>query len=140
MDEEKILQAIANLAATVTQGFSDMEGRFEGIEDRLDKQEKKLRRTAVRQQLQADQIDELGRIVRDMAETAPLRSWDGSAAICKEDAYRSFEELGVGRRTAMKALERAGVIWTDNRNRRTKTIWLDGKCQRVIIVEMGGDS
>lgn len=140
MDEEKILQAIANLATTVSQGFSNMEGRFESIEGRLDKQEKKLRRTAVRQQLQAEQIDELGKIVLDMAESAPLRSWDSSAAICKEDAYRSFEEMGVGRRTAMRALEKAGLIWTDSGHKRTKTIWLDGKCQRVIIVEMGGES
>ena len=74
-----------------------------------------------------------------MAENAPLRSWGGSAAICKEDAYQSFEEIGVGRRIAMRALEKAGAIRADKNSRRTKVIRLDGKCQRVIIVEMGGD-
>lgn len=60
-------------------------------------------------------------------------------AICKEEAYQSFEEIGVGRRTAMRALEKAGAIRADKNSRRTKVIRLDGKCQRVIIVEMGGD-
>lgn len=39
----------------------------------------------------------------------------------------------------MRALEKAGAIRADKNSRRTKVIWLDGKCQRVIIVEMGGD-
>lgn len=137
-NEQMILQAIAQLTDTVTKGFQGMEGRFEGIESRLDGQERKLRRTAVRQ-LQDSQIEELSRIVQDMAENTPLRSWDGSAAICKEDAYQSFEEIGVGRRIAMRALEKAGAIRADKNSRRTKVIRLDGKCQRVIIVEMGGD-
>lgn len=46
-NEQMILQAIAQLTDTVTKGFQDMEGRFEGIENRLDGQERKLRRTAV---------------------------------------------------------------------------------------------
>lgn len=138
-NEQMILQTIAQLTDTVTKGFQDMEGRFEGIESRLDGQERKLRRTAVRQQLQDSQIEELSRIVQDMAENAPLRSWDGSAAICKEDAYQNFEEIGVGRRIAMRALEKAGAIRADKNSRRTKVIRLDGKCQRVIIVEMGDD-
>lgn len=133
-NEQMILQAIAQLTDTVTKGFQDMEGRFEGIESRLDGQERKLRRTAVRQQLQDSQIEELSKIVQDMAENTPLRSWDGSAAICKEEAYQSFEEIGVGRRTAMRALEKAGAIRADKNSRRTKVIRLDGKCQRVIIV------
>ena len=130
-NEQMILQAIAQLTDTVTKGFQDMEGRFEGIESRLDGQERKL--------LQDSQIEELSKIVQDMAENAPLRSWDGSAAICKEEAYQSFEEIGVGRRIAMRALEKAGAIRADKNSRRTKVIRLDGKCQRVIIVEMGGD-
>lgn len=134
-NEQMILQAIAQLTDTVTKGFQDMEGRFEGIESRLDGQERKLRRTAVRQQLQDSQIEELSKIVQDMAENAPLRSWDGSAAICKEEAYQRFEEIGVGRRIAMRALEKAGAIRADKNSRRTKVIRLDGKCQRVIIVE-----
>lgn len=138
-NEQMILQAIAQLSDTVTKGFQDMEGRFEGIESRLEGQERKLRRTAVRQQLQDSQIEELSKIVQGMAENAPLRSWGGSAAICKEDAYQSFEEIGVGRRIAMRALEKAGAIRADKNSRRTKVIRLDGKCQRVIIVEMGGD-
>lgn len=39
----------------------------------------------------------------------------------------------------MRALEKAGAIRADKNSRRTKVIRLDGKCQRVIIVEMGGD-
>lgn len=70
-NEQMILQAIAQLTDTVTKGFQDMEGRFEGIESRLDGQERKLRRTAVRQQLQDSQIEELSKIVQDMAENAP---------------------------------------------------------------------
>ena len=37
-NEQMILQAIAQLTDTVTKGFQDMEGRFEGIESRLDGQ------------------------------------------------------------------------------------------------------
>lgn len=138
-NEQMILQAIAQLSDTVTKGFRDMEGRFESVESRLDAQEKSLRRTAVRQQLQDGKIRELSKIVHDMAETSPLKSWEDSAAIRKEDAYQSFEEAGVGRRTAMRALEKDGAIRADRNGKRTKVIWLDGKCQRVIIVEMGGD-
>lgn len=71
-NEQMILQAITQLTDTVTKGFQDMEGRFEGIESRLDGQERKLRRTAVRQQLQDSQIEELSKIVQDMAENAPF--------------------------------------------------------------------
>lgn len=56
-----------------------------------------------------------------------------------QDMEGRFEEIGVGRRIAMRALEKAGAIRADKNSRRTKVIRLDGKCQRVIIVEMGGD-
>ena len=51
----------------------------------------------------------------------------------------TFFNKVVGRRIAMRALEKAGAIRADKNSRRTKVIRLDGKCQRVIIVEMGGD-
>ena len=34
----------------------------------------------------------------------------------------------------MKALREAGTIRPGHEDRNTDTIWLDGKCQRVIIV------
>lgn len=139
MDNEQIFKAIEDLTEAVKKGFGDMEDRFGSIEVRLDAQEKKMLRTAVRQQLQDSKIQELSQIVHDMAETAPLRSWPDRAAIRKEDAYQRFEEAGVGRRIAMRALEKAGAIQADQYSRRTKVIHLDGKCQRVIIVEMGGE-
>ena len=57
-------------------------------------------------------------------------------------------ESGISARAAVpsgastgsrEALEKAGAIRADKNSRRTKVIRLDGKCQRVIIVEMGGD-
>lgn len=140
MDNEKaILEAISDLRNAVSQGFNDMDGRFESLESRLGGQEKKLRRTEARQRKQAGEIAELQKIVRDLAQHAPLRDWGDTAAIRKEDAYRGFEQLGVGKVVAMRELEKAGTIRTTNDSKRTKTIWLDGKCQRVIIVEMGGE-
>lgn len=38
MNEDKVLEALAQLNATMQQGFSEMSGRFEDIERRLGKQ------------------------------------------------------------------------------------------------------
>ena len=59
MNEEKVLEALAQLNATMERGFSEMSGRFEAIESRLGKQEKTIKRTAKRQRLQASEIEQL---------------------------------------------------------------------------------
>lgn len=111
-----------------------MEGRFEAIESRLGKQEKKVRRTARQQQLQASEIEKLKAIVQRLARQAPVRTYDDASAIRRDAAYQEFEECGIDKVTAMKALREGGAIRRGHQGRNTDTIWLDGKCQRVIIV------
>ena len=113
-----------------------MTGRFEAIEDRLDRQEKKTRKTAKRQQLQAAEIAELKEAVRDLAEREPLRTWPDAAAIKKESAYREFEERGVGKVTALRALQQDGTIKTDAGGKRTQVIRIGGGVQRVLVVQI----
>lgn len=138
--EEKILEALANLTATMEKGFSEMNGRFESIESRLDQQEKKSRRTYRCQQLQAAEIERLKEIVHGLAHDAPVRVWEDSAAIRKSDAYPMFEEEGISSRKAMRALRNAGAIKLAAHGRsNTPTVWLDGKSQRVIVVQIGGE-
>lgn len=134
MSEDKVLEAIAKLAAAVENGFSSMDGRFEAIESRLGKQEKKARRTARQQQLQASEIEKLKAIVQRLARQAPVRTYDDASAIRRDAAYQEFEECGIDKVTAMKALREGGAIRRGHQGRNTDTIWLDGKCQRVIIV------
>ena len=104
-NEQMILRAIAQLTDTVTKGFQDMEGRFEGIESRLDGQERKLRRTAVRQQLQDSQIEELSKIVQDMAENAPPSELGRQ---CRHLQGRSLPELRGDRSRQAHRHEGAG--------------------------------
>lgn len=134
VDEQKVLEALAKLNKTVERGFSGMNKRFEAIESRLGRQEKKAQRTARQQRLQAAEIDELKRIVRRLAKQAPVRTYDDASAIRKEGAYQAFEECGIDKVAAMKALQECGAIRRGHQGRNTDTIWLDGKCQRVIIV------
>lgn len=134
MNEDKVLEALAKLTATMEKGFSDMNGRFEAIEERLGRQEKKARRTSRQQRLQASEIEKLKHIVRTLARQAPVRTYDDASAIRKEGAYQEFEECGIDKVTAMKALRECGAIRRGHQGRNTDTIWLDGKCQRVIIV------
>lgn len=134
MNEEKVLEAIEKLTATMEKGFSDMNGRFEAIESRLWRQEKKAQRTARQQRLQASEIEKLKRIVQRLARQDPVRTYDDASAIRKEGAYQEFEECGIDKVTAMKALQECGAIRRGHQGRNTDTIWLDGKCQRVIIV------
>lgn len=134
MSEDKVLEAIAKLAAAVENGFSSMDGRFEAIESRLGKQEKKARRTVRQQQLQASEIEKLKAIVQRLARQAPVRTYDDASAIRRDAAYQEFEECGIDKVTAMKALREGGAIRRGHQGRNTDTIWLDGKCQRVIIV------
>lgn len=133
-NEEKILEAIQNLAASMEQGFSNMNGRFEAIEDRLSQQETKTKKTYRLQQAQAEDIESLKSIVRDMAKKAPLRVWEDGTAIERDDAYLRFEKIGIGRRKAMRALRNAGAIRLGTQGKNTVTIYFDGHCQRVIVV------
>ena len=135
-NEEKILDALANLTAAMQKGFADMGGRFEAIEDRLDRQEKKTRKNAQRQQLQAAEIAELKEAVRGLAEREPLRTLHNGTAIRKESAYREFEAQGVGKVTALRALQKEGTIKAGDGNKRTQVIRIDGGVQRVLVVQI----
>lgn len=134
MNEEKVLEALAQLNATMQHGFSEMSGRFEAIESRLGKQEKTIKRTAKRQRLQASEIEQLKAVVQDLARQAPVRNYGDASAIRRDAAYHGFKRCGIDKVTAMKALREAGTIRPGHEDRNTDTIWLDGKCQRVIIV------
>lgn len=116
------------------QRIADLESRLSEVEKRLEGQERKARRASQFQQLQEAEIQKLKEIALSLASEEPLRSGDGAAAISKETAYQRFEECGVGKVTAMRALRKAGVLRLDRAGRNTTTIWLNGKCQRVIIV------
>ena len=134
MNEEKVLEALAQLNATMERGFSEMSGRFEAIESRLGKQEKTIKRTAKRQRLQASEIEQLKAVVQDLARQAPVRNYGDASAIRRDAAYHGSKRCGIDKVTAMKALREAGTIRPGHEDRNTDTIWLDGKCQRVIIV------
>lgn len=134
MNEDKVLEALAQLNATMQRGFSEMSGRFEDIERRLGKQEKTAKRTAQRQRLQASEIEQLKAVVQDLARQAPVRDYGDASAIRRDAAYHGFKRCGIDKVTAMKALREAGTIRPGHEDRNTDTIWLDGKCQRVIIV------
>jgi len=134
VNEDKILQAIASLTATMEKGFSDMSARFEAIEDRLGSQERKTRKTAQRQALQESEIRKLKEIVQRLATSEPCWSQGNTAAIRKESAYREFGECGIGKVTAMRALRKTGVVKQDPEGKNTCTIYLDGECTRVIVV------
>ena len=112
------------------QRIADLESRLSEVEKRLEGQ----KRASQFRQLQEAEIQKLKEIALSLASEEPLRSGDGAAAISKETAYRRFEECGVGKVTAMRALRKAGVLRLDRAGRNTTTIWLNGKCQRVIIV------
>lgn len=133
-NEEKILAAMTELTETMNKGFSDMSARFEAIEDRLGKQEKKARKTAIRQSLQESEIQQLKEIVQQLAASEGLQSRGNTTAIRKESAYRKFEERGIGKVTAMRALRSTGVLKQDPEGKNTSTIYLDGECKRVIVV------
>ena len=134
-NENKILDAIANLAVSMEVGFSGINSRFESIESRLDSQEKQSKRTYQKQELQNEEIQKLKMSVRRLAESAPVRTWPGRTAILKEDAYPEFEKQGVSARRAMRALRRSGTIQIDTGGKNTVCIYLNGRCQRVIVVK-----
>ena len=102
------------------QRIADLESRLSEVEKRLEGQERRARRATQFRQLQEAEIQKLKEIALSLASEEPLRSGDGAAAISKV--------------TAMRALRKAGVLRLDRAGRNTTTIWLNGKCQRVIIV------
>ena len=135
-NNQKILQAIESLTAAMEKGFSEMNGRFENIESRLDRQEKKTRSAYKRQQLQTEEIENLKRIVQDLARESPARTWPDRAAIRKSDAYPRFEDQGITPRTAMRALRSSGTIRPEPAGKgSTMCVRIDGRCTRVIVVE-----
>lgn len=134
MSEEKILQAIEALTASMEKGFTEMGARFEAIENRLGQQERKARRTAHRQTLQENEIQQLKEIVQRLAASEPYWAQGNRVAISKEAAYKEFGECGIGKVTALRALQKTGVIKQDSQGKNTCTIYLDGECKRVIMV------
>lgn len=136
MNENEIQKALERLTEAVNKGFSDMDSRFQSIENRLGAQEKQAAKTRKQQKLQQVEIDKLKKIVCNLAEQAPIRTVHGGTAIPKSEAYPKFEECGISSRAAMRELRKAGMIRVNGDGRNTCPVWIDGKAQRVIIVEM----
>ena len=134
MNEDKILQAIEALTTSMEKGFTDMSARFEAIENRLGQQERKARKTAQRQVLQESEIQQLKEIVQRLAASQPYRAQGNRVAISKEAAYKEFKDCGIGKVTALRALQKTGVIQQDSQGKNTCTIYLDGEFKRVLVV------
>lgn len=134
MHDDEILKAITALTATVNSNFRTMQESLAGIESRLEQQESKTRKMAKRQSLQEKDIEELKRIVLDLAENRPIKRFRNGAAISKEDAYRRFAGNGIGKVKATTALRDAGMLATDTEGKCTVTIRTDGKIIRVLLV------
>lgn len=141
-DQELIIYKLEKLSEQVGTGFRSVGAALDELERRLGKQERKIKKTAKRQTLQADEIEKLKKIVRDLANSDGRR-YGKDVAIRKEPAYKKFEECGIGHREAMIALRDAGAIKADCQNKTTCTIQVDGKARRVILVFMdqaGGET
>lgn len=136
MNESEILKRIEQLTEAVNNGFSGMDSRFQSIENRLGAQERQSIKARKQQKRQQVEIDQLKQIIHGLAEQAPIRTIHGGTAIRKNDAYPKFEECGISSRAAMRELRKAGAIRVNCDGRNTCPVWIDGKAQRVIIVEM----
>lgn len=101
-----------------------MSARFEAIENRLGKQEKKSQKTAKRQALQESEIRQLKETVQQLAASEGCWSRENETAIRKEAAYQKFEESGISKVAAMRALRNAGVLKRDPYGKNTCTIYL----------------
>ncbi len=132
--EERILEALQRLTEGMTEGFNSMGARFEAIESRLQAQEHKTRKTARRQALQAAELQQLKELVYQMADREPCWRRGNTAAIRKEPVYTKIEQSGISKVAAMRALRDAGAIETDPEGKNTRTIYLNGKLVRVIVV------
>lgn len=111
-----------------------MQESLTDIENRLSRQEEKSRKTAERQRLQEKDIEELKKIVLDLAENKPIKRRCDGVAVAKEDAYRRFASKGIGKVTATRALRDAGMLATDTQGKCTITIWHNGGCLRVLLI------
>lgn len=133
-NEEKILATLTEMTEAMNKGFSDMSARFVAIEDRLGKQEKKSRKTAMRQTLQENEIRQLKEAVQQLASSEGCWSRGNLTAVRKEAVYQKIEETGIGKVAAMRALRNSGVLKQDPEGKNTCTIYLDGECKRVVVV------
>lgn len=136
-EQQLILQKLEELSKRMDDGFNGVSGEIRDLERRLGKQEKKIRKAAKEQSLQASEIEKLKKIVKDIADSDGRR-YGSEVAIRKEPAYEGFEECGISKRAAMRALRDAGAIKTDSQNKTTCTIRVGGKAERVIMVFMDG--
>lgn len=142
MNEEKILEAISQLGITMNNGFSEINGRFKAIEERLGIQEASTKATQQAQQLQSEEIRRLQKIVYQLAADKPVRAMPKGTAIRKSDVYPLIEKEGFSVRKAMCSLRNAGIIQADHeaksgKTRNTVNIRMDGRTQRVIVVISG---
>lgn len=125
-DKETILSAIQTLSERIDGSFSEVRQSLSDIERRLGEQEIKSRKLTERQSLQEKNIEELKRIVLDLAKREPIKVRPDGVAISKERAYRRFREKGIGKVTAKKALRDAGLLATDTQGCISITIWNSG--------------
>ena len=135
MENKEILDAINALTESVNQNLRTMQTALSNIEERLEAQERRTKRTYEKQVLQESDIEELKKIVYELAENKPLKRCQNCTAIPKEEAYRRFAQKGYGKVTATRALAGAGVLRSDSSNRRSLVIRLDRwTVARVLIV------
>ena len=133
-DKETILSAIQTLSERIDGSFSEIRQSLTDIEQRLGMQENKSRRIAEQQSLQEKDIEELKRIVLDLARREPIKVRSDGVAISKERAYRRFREKGIGKVTAKRALRDAGVLAADAQGQISIVVWDCGRPVRVLLV------
>ena len=136
----EILEAIAELTATVNENFQSLRDSISDIDDRLARQERASRKISKRQQLQEQDIEKLKKIVYELADRAPIKRRGDGVAISKETAYSRFAELGIGKVTGARALRDAGVLSVDSCGKNTIVISVDGKVRRVLLITSPEDS
>jgi hypothetical protein len=83
-DKETILSAIQTLSERIDGSFSEIRQSLTDIEQRLGMQEDKSRRIAEQQSLQEKDIEELKRIVLDLARRESIKVRPDGVAISKE--------------------------------------------------------
>lgn len=133
-NEDEIIKRLDELSRMVGNGFKEVNGAISDLEWRIDKQEKKIRRTTKEQSLQASEIEKLKKVVNDLADSDAVWGRGRETAIRKEPAYKGFEAVGVGKRVALRALRDAGTIKADSENTNTCVVKINGRAERVIIV------
>lgn len=134
MEEKAILDAISALSERIDGRFSEIRKSLTDIEQRLEMQESKSQKITERQSLQEKDIEELKRIVLDLAKREPIKVRPDGVAISKEKAYNRFREKGIGKVTAKRALRDAGVLAADKQGQISIVVWDCGKPVRVLLV------